>query len=768
MNNNFLENNNENSDNNNINDSNIDILFFKVWRNIYILNLIISNISLKYTKIKKYSEIHSVDWMLKHSNFGLIEDKVKTNQYLTFPKSFKLISFFKIIKKNEDFYRKLLQYYKQHIIHLNDVCEEACISGNITALNIFLKDTDFKPQKSLIDIAIKEGNLELLNHLFSLEEPSLKEFSEKELLNNIFLESNNKNYNEIANYLIHTVKINLSNCNPYQIDISIYLKCDIQLFEFLYSKDLIIVDQNSLSFQCMDNLFEYNGKTLKKYIEFLVFVLNRNVKTNGTALLLEKMKALNLSEEELEIPLSQFEPQNLEIKKLIEIYLFDLQDVCSFRFQNHGINEIEYAIKYNDILYLRNLNQKIKQKGIEISIEYGNSEALLEITSSQKIVFNSTINKPNAPTLFKYCQCREKQRIFLQTFLYHVNCVSEKDYIFKLALKHDDLEIIQFIHHLMVIYGVFVNKSKKTISSDMLQYVQSVKVLTYLCQNKKDFNFNYISLLKRERFDLIECFEQFSIVSRNDTSLLNEPDLSLNIIKFLDEKGYSCTYKAFFNARKSIDKYKYLVENRTEKYSYSDFEYNQNSWILLNYIYDKRQEDIKSHRFEIDTNYFEENVVFLYYSNNHDKMFSLLSKNMDLSSILLKEMAKKCDIETIDKYMSIFFPNESSTIGKHHLIHLLESATKCGYLCIFKLLYEKYPFVFKGVKGGNANKLNCLHDSRLVELTLITMENNYLDLFFYLIDVIKLIPNDIQMLIQLRLRPSLSIKHHLNKRFPFI
>ncbi|KAM9964304.1 hypothetical protein ACTFIW_004060 [Dictyostelium discoideum] len=773
-----------------------EILFWKIWRNKYILINILNNLKEKFTRNKKYHEIHSVDYMLKNNFIELLIDKVKQNCYLTFSKNFKIQDLFETINGDtiisNNFYNNLIKNYKRHLIHKSEaLCEESCISNNIELLKIIINDPDynykFLNNSSLIDLSIKNGsNLKILKFLFNNENLEIsKNYSEKELLKNLFesKENKNKNYNEIANYLLNQVNIDLSKCEPSQFDTSIYLKLDLELFDKLYLNDKIIVDQNSLSFSCMDKLFDCTVDQLKKYIKFSLLILERYLRIDDKSII-EKIKKLNLPTTlNDDKPLSSYSFENQDIKQLIEIYIIDLQELCCFRFQNQILNQLEYSIKYNQLNYLSNLNQKIKlQKGIEFCIEYGNSEALLEIISSQKINYNASIsltpqslslsssskllkNKNNYNNnsnnnnnnnfennenlkLFKYCiNDKEKQRIFLQTFLYHINCYQEKDYIFKLALKNDDLEIIQFIHHLMLIYGIRINKSKHIISNNFLQFVESTKVLTYLCQNKKDFNFNYQSLLYRERFDLMECFEKFSIVSKNDYSIMNDEKLSKNVLKFLHEKGYTCTFLRLNN------------NNNFRNHSFS--KYIDIGLIDFNNNNNNNDDELNNNLQQ----QFKNNIIYLYYLNEKLELFKLLDKNIDLSSLLLKELGKKCDLLLIDEFMSKYYQNEQSKTPTKYLIHLLESAVKNGHLLILQLLNEKYSFIFKNAKSINNNNksLNCLQGPRLVELTLIAMENNYLDLVDYLIESIGLMPNPIQILIQLKLRPSPSISYHLNR-----
>ncbi|KAN0024037.1 hypothetical protein ACTFIV_008430 [Dictyostelium citrinum] len=147
-----------NSSNYNYNNDNDEILFWKVFKNVVIRNLIFKVMSeqvIEYDDIKKYyignrvkfSNIKSLNWISKRKIWAILKDKLISNQYIKISKK-GLSNFFRYCK-DLDTIKLLFQLKKNEINSITDPINESIENENELSLKYFINYIDEKTGEKL-------------------------------------------------------------------------------------------------------------------------------------------------------------------------------------------------------------------------------------------------------------------------------------------------------------------------------------------------------------------------------------------------------------------------------------------------------------------------------------------------------------------------------------------------------------------------------------------------------------------------------------------
>ncbi|KAN0019390.1 hypothetical protein ACTFIU_002598 [Dictyostelium citrinum] len=146
------------SNNYNYNNDNDEILFWKVFKNVVIRNLIFKVMSeqvIEYDDIKKYyignrvkfSNIKSLNWISKRKLWAILKDKLISNQHIKTSKK-GLSNFFKYCK-DLDTIKLLYQLKKDEINSITDPINESIENENALSLKHFINYIDEKTGEKL-------------------------------------------------------------------------------------------------------------------------------------------------------------------------------------------------------------------------------------------------------------------------------------------------------------------------------------------------------------------------------------------------------------------------------------------------------------------------------------------------------------------------------------------------------------------------------------------------------------------------------------------
>ncbi|KAM9999561.1 hypothetical protein ACTFIZ_008030 [Dictyostelium cf. discoideum] len=175
---------------------NYQLLFWKVFKNVYLFKKIMNHTHYLKNLIKSYDSIISVEEMLNENKIEMLKDKVKRNQYLVFSGGCFRILFSKI-QDDIGFYECLFKYYNKSIPDFNnsqiffamELSHCNCFGG----LQIYIEQYNFKADQRLLNKAVESGSINVIEQLIKLIEPTTIKINE--IWNSLFglyLTLNNK------------------------------------------------------------------------------------------------------------------------------------------------------------------------------------------------------------------------------------------------------------------------------------------------------------------------------------------------------------------------------------------------------------------------------------------------------------------------------------------------------------------------------------------------------------------------------------------------
>ncbi|KAN0030255.1 hypothetical protein ACTA71_010016 [Dictyostelium dimigraforme] len=174
------------------NNINFEILFWKVFKNIFLFKYIIKGIkSNKTFRNYSYCEIHRVEWMIENGYFELLKEKIKKGEYLVFgcrfirqskqrgkdgvlEKNYNFNFKYSIFNYFKDDYQLFLMLFKNYNLYFQtrsscELIERISIeTDNMAALKVIVENYNFKPDIESFFKSFEIGSITVSQYLYQV------------------------------------------------------------------------------------------------------------------------------------------------------------------------------------------------------------------------------------------------------------------------------------------------------------------------------------------------------------------------------------------------------------------------------------------------------------------------------------------------------------------------------------------------------------------------------------------------------------------------
>ncbi|KAK5583055.1 hypothetical protein RB653_004645 [Dictyostelium firmibasis] len=772
----------------------IEVVFWKVWKNKLLRNYIVSFLSKSFKDYEipfstfKYNEVYSSEWMILNNHHGLLLDKVNRKEYLTFnsgvieegninikSKKSNIVTQFKktifnfienaSIQDQETFYYTLFKNYSD--IFLNSFQNTAtilikydCLSGLKVLKHPLLLQLQQKQkqkqqkqednsQKIIIDknlffISINFSSFKTANYLFTNYKHLFK-FSEKELINSIIRDDESesiiKKFKFIQNEILPNLK---SPSNKYQIN-SI-------TFKFSFYKTIKLIDLIDCCF-CLDN-FKVN---IQNYLKSLLLDLKTNSKAFN--IFLNSLKIDNLND--LLLSLTEL---NLMKQSLIKEFGESLD---KFTYQYPKSNSIiesllKMVLPFISLKTLDYYNDgKISISWFEDSLQYLICNYKSISNPNQLNKFFPSLDPENLMSLqFKYgiynSNCFSRLSLIDLLFQYQIDQEKRKQFIISFFKT---IEIFKDPTEQPFAYQIKVIKLVSRLS--FLNDLESIKFVYNLLENNQSFmnRFQILPELKYWNCDILDYFKKqpdfkinfkFLIINAAPKSILNHYYNNYYVGSNGVEIGADIKRKDKID---NNDQNSHILEQlQTIIQERIDGRLSENSIIMLmgknlskqwldmiNWIYLNKNEDFTVEI--LGSTLFK---LFNYQKGIFPQITTQFT-NPPLKLLeLIGERSCKRNLSFLSNLIEHLYESNSTFLqhsnfnndGNEPITVILRRATEMGNIELFKHCYENHRFVFQSFDTDKISDISIVkYYTSMIEKAL---ENGHSLLYNFLYSILKL------------------------------
>ncbi|KAN0008627.1 hypothetical protein ACTFIU_009352 [Dictyostelium citrinum] len=742
-----MDNNYNNSDNNN----SFEILFWKVFKNIFLFNFILKVIKSNQTLRKySYNEINRVEWMIENGYFELLKEKIKRCDSLVFNCRFKHPTIMKgsmmatmnrvLTEKRFDFKYSIFNFYKDDFqlfsmlfknynlyFQLPSSCKNieriSVELDNIAALKVLVENYSFTPEISSFFKSYEIGSTSVSQYLYqSLFLKSNKKLTKDQIdqlwcltFSNIFTKpsttstpsskfisiANQINEKEIANdimikkllFIVNEIKLKptIFNLKPLEsfFNFKIYKE---SLSKLLFCCKIVSILSN---FQSLHQLF--NQQLLKEK----TFIQDIKIKTSIKALekTLIMASALNLSNNTVLTTKSLNNKQSLEKPiQLISLILFD--ELNKMKFTKKELSTSVYTL-------IDNLNHISSSSTVIITIE--NIKKLYEM-----FIKFTTFGKNNLLDNFTFIRIKFYNESFskLESF----NSFTNQSIIG--FFKNDKVEIIEKLCK--------ENKLLINLDTSPYYYMKSIEMFDTIYNYDKEknrlillsilFNYKIVNHFKNsysKHYQILIAsadispkhlkqfsFQSFNFIFENWLDFTNRfkekivylimLNISSNKIPLTDYINFIEFLKIeneLLNRNINIPFYHPLKNSNT---SFKDIELDYTTFEQVSYLIDQHYYQNEKNKSIIESHHNAPIFCIYYLRGELNKIIFQKEQSGSYDLILLvKEIVKKSDIKS---FQFISSQNQQSNYFIHNV---LSYSLYYGNFILFhkSLNQEKLPFI---------------------------------------------------------------------------
>ncbi|KAM9971197.1 hypothetical protein ACTFIW_011173 [Dictyostelium discoideum] len=521
---------------------NTEILFWKIIKNKFLFNTIISFTNIRFRTIK-YEVFNDVSQITNSNNLSLLIEKLNRGEinfknYNNFDCIFKKIK--NINEENIKFYKNLIPHYS--MVDFNKLLEcsieNDCLVGFIVLVN---ENSTFNETNN-----INNNNYNIYYNDCIMVKNNYQFYFNEALKNNsinilTYLNENDENNNFpcsmkwkslLLSKKIHkSITIKMLSKIPRLI--SLIETGDLLFFkDKIFPKDVLNIDLEILIGLCIIII----------NIPFL-----KNIKSSSSPISIEEINEIKnkYSENDLKSHIIDLEYDDINLKKLIKFYYdsveFDI-DYNPFRFlkfDDEGDSNEEINSHANQI-YEKILAVYQDQPSIP-SLEHCNSR-LLEKTVNDFGISPIFETKPYSQTLFRFMKSSDVSKSRYKSFIsksISKNLLNPIVLLF-LLIEYDDIELIDFLISTNSSFNTSVDSNSNFFKDNYLKqisrelndkgnfdfnikrYIRSNEMLEFCFTNFNEiilhskFKNNLTTWVKMDRIDLIESFNQLIKNQLND------------------------------------------------------------------------------------------------------------------------------------------------------------------------------------------------------------------------------------------------------------
>ncbi|KAN0018397.1 hypothetical protein ACTFIU_011013 [Dictyostelium citrinum] len=293
-----------------------EILFWKVFHNKFIFNIIIDQISnhqLEYERIElykignriKFKEIQSLKFMVSKKQFELLKCKLKHNDFILYNREsidhlirHAPIQIIKLFIENHKIKQQDPQLDKLNV--MIDLVFHSIKNNNLDCLRYFIFELQLPVERTVFEYTLKEKSIEFIDLILNSNQFKLEESTRRFCLK--LISNNAKNFNDIIEYVI-------------------YKKPELNYFT---SKPVVekFNQQQQQQQQQQKKYFSYINTP-----QILDFFLFYKIKSKETKLKLLEMGCVSTVKPEF-IYSNKLKPNNWKDYDEVEFYIFIILKLC--------------------------------------------------------------------------------------------------------------------------------------------------------------------------------------------------------------------------------------------------------------------------------------------------------------------------------------------------------------------------------------------------------------------------------------------------------
>ncbi|KAM9980894.1 hypothetical protein ACTFIY_003201 [Dictyostelium cf. discoideum] len=450
-----------------------EILFWKVFHNKFIFNIIIeqiSNYQLEYERIElykignriKFKDMQSLKLMVSKKQFELLKCKLKNNDFILYNRESidQLIRYapIEIIKLFIEKYK--IKQQDPQLEKLNvmiDLVLHSIKNNNLECLRYFLFELQLPVERSAFEYTLKEKSIEFIDLILNSNQFKLEESSRKFCLK--LISNNSKNFNDLIEYVIYkrpelnyfttksiVEKFNQQKLSKYPAYLNIPQILDFSLFYKIKSKETKL---KLLEMGCVSTVkpeFIYSNKlkptNWKDYdeVEFYLFII---LKLGELEKCIAKDTTLAIIRNEFEgiKDNSNLNPQD-KCKKLHELIIIKLFPYFSSHIYRDYFELYDQTIPNSDYLFTFQITfSTFSVNGLNYLLDFKKKKSIQ--TTSTTVYINEItkkIDKNNEKEVLEFLKIYFKSKHLLP----ELNKVSI-DNMFLFLLNHCSIETLNEI-----------------------------------------------------------------------------------------------------------------------------------------------------------------------------------------------------------------------------------------------------------------------------------------------------------------------------------